>query len=333
MLLNRIRKILVNKGIIPDNDKDTYSVKCPFHNEVNGFSLSISFKRKTFFCFSGKCGVHGNLQQLCGLLGEEVYTDNRYRYKHIVTHYTAEMTNLINEDEIEEFDLATAQQYHTKENYYLLERKISREVIEKNKCSFSNYFMRSYIPFFESGKCYGIVGRTVVGYDRLAIEFGHLQISLNKEVLMEKILSGEYESDFTKRTKFWIRYYNSYGLQKDKLVYEPLSNEKDNPIVLVTEGQINSLTANTMGYNAYSILGSYPNKLQVAKILHKSEGKRLILAFDNDESGIKNTHLFRQIAGKMIERIDFTKLSSKVNDLNEATFKQVYYLINNTTLM
>lgn len=337
----QIKQILLNKGLIKDENKSKYSVKCCFHSEKNGQSLFIDFDRGTFKCFSGKCpDKKGTLLQLCELLGENI-TDS-YVYKPI-TGMVLKFPVAVEKEEkvLQEFDLANYQKWHKLDYKYLIDRNISADICKQNQCSYSDYLKRFYIPFWQDDRCYGIVGRSTLTRQavlQFLMKFcNEIGYTGSIEELEKDIIDGEYHdldsSGFIRRTQWWKRYKNSVGLNKDSLVFCPRSNKKDAGVCLVVEGQINALYANCVGLNAVSILGSYPSVIQVEKIMQLVKNMKLILAFDNDVAGVNNTHVFRQKCGKIVARIDWNKLGRKVGDLNDLNRDELIYLVENCTYM
>lgn len=337
----QIKQILLSKGLIKDENRSKYSIKCCFHNERNGKSLFIDFDRGIFKCFSGKCpDKKGTLLQLCELLGENI-TDS-YVYKP-VTGTVLKFPVAVKKEEIilQEFDLANYQKWHKLDYKYLINRGIPSDICKINQCSYSDYLKRFYIPFWQDGKCYGIVGRTTLTREQI-IQFlinfsSNIGYNGSIEELEKEIENGEYHdldtSGFIRRTQWWKRYKNNKGLNKDSLVFAPRNNKKDVGVCLVVEGQINALYANCVGLNAVSILGSYPSVIQVEKIMQLAKNMKLILAFDCDEAGRNNTNVFRQKCGKIVARIDWNKLGRKVGDLNDLAKNELIYLVENCTYM
>lgn len=332
-LTDYCRKILKNEGIIGDSYKQSYVVPCPFHNETKGASLSISFDKGLFNCFSPQCEgkTKGTLRKLLRLLGYQTSQFNESSSPAI----SYKIDRIIREEnhiDIPEFDLCNFQRLHNKNYKYLYDRGFTQEILLGNKISFSDYFQRIYIPVWQNGKCYGYSGRSVIpeGYKHKVIEYFAKKDNITYEEAKSSLSKGLYDNynQNLKRWKMQNKYVNMYGLDKNVVVFEPLTNSSDRKIYIVCEGQLNALKCNLYGYNAFAIMGSYPTEVQVRYILDKIGNSILVLGFDNDKAGSKNTSTFRYIAKKQICSVDWGLLPDK-NDIDELTKEQLDLIVSN----
>lgn len=83
-------------------------------------------------------------------------------------------------------------------------------------------------------------------------------------------------------TGFGMKYLNpsfqEYGVRASEILY-PFN--KDEPYILVTEGPIDALSLQNIGINATSTQGSIFSQIQLKEL----SGKKMILAYDNDQAG------------------------------------------------
>ena len=94
----------------------------------------------------------------------------------------------------------------------------------------------------------------------------------------------------------------------------------DAPIVMVTEGQIDALTAWQYGFPCCATMGT-PSEQQI-KSLVKSGVRTIVLAFDNDESGRKFTEKVKKMLPDSVLTYEmvFPQNKKDINDLTKEEF-------------
>jgi DNA primase len=129
---------------------------------------------------------------------------------------------------------------------YLTKRGLPKEFILANKIGFDPERARVTIPIFFASKYYGCAARTVV--DEVP------KITYNK------------------------------GMPKDKILYVPLVKHNSEYLVVV-EGPIDALKASYYGQDAACIMGCNPSLTQIGLIKGLANGRKIVLALDNDDPG------------------------------------------------
>lgn len=313
MKLNQIKTFLYNQGVIPSDDKELYFIKCPLHNEKKGMSFSINFKKGYYVC-RGKCQEVGNLNKLFAKLG---YHNLKIDQNEFNLNHLKDKQETLQKSKIVEI-IEKPIKLFKKDYSYLINRGISQEICTLNQVSYCDYNNRFYFPIWFNNKCYGNISRSLFNEDRIVNE---LSIKYKKELSYDDFLNPENEELnqlYLNRYMVFSKYHNEKDMLKDYIVYEPLSNlaGKD---YLLTEGCIDALSANMLGFNAFSKLGSGLTKYQVNYMLNKveKEGVKLIIATDNDKAGRKMFDEIRLKSGKMLELFDL----KDCKDLNEYLLK------------
>lgn len=328
----KIRDLLYKKGIIPSNNKSQYLIKCFFHGETDGESLSINFEKQCrngsvgmFKCFSPKCkGKSGTLKKLLNLIGMKTMISN-YDYCKIDEPEPIK-------EEIKPFVYEDFVKYHDKSNInngikYLKERGIDEDISIINHITYNDFFKRVYIPFWQNQEIKGIIGRSTYSnkqYQLLLERIKNKYPILSLEIIDKYIREGEFKEEFPiiKRHAPHIRYINNKGLLKEDYVFEPISNTFDTPYFLV-EGQIDALKLNTFGYNSLAILGSYPSEKQLRYIFSLLKDRNdLILCFDNDKAGENNKKILNKSSFFTFDSIDFNHCDYKVKDVGDIKCKK-----------
>lgn len=165
---------------------------------------------------------------------------------------------------------------------YMEQRKLTREVIEKFK----------------------------IGYDRDldAITFPVWDENGNLVTI-------------TKRSVHTKQFYIETGIEKPVYLLNFIKKEHIET-VLITEGQIDALTAWSYGSPCIATLGS-PSKEQL-KILNRSGIRCYITAFDNDRAGQHFTQVLRQGLSPdvLVSTLVFPEGRKDLNDLSKEEFQQ-----------
>lgn len=109
--------------------------------------------------------------------------------------------------------------------------------------------------------------------------------------------------------------------EQDKDIYLLNFILKENPpVVMITEGQIDALTAIGYGFPCCATIGSL--SFNQIKILNKSGIRSFITAFDNDAAGKKFTQMFNENIRKdiLVYNFEFPKGKKDINDLTKEEF-------------
>ena len=111
----------------------------------------------------------------------------------------------------------------------------------------------------------------------------------------------------------------------DKSVIYLLYNNINEREVYVVESQINALTLEGWGYHAIALFGAGTSEGQM-KTLNKTNIKRYILCYDNDQAGRKGAKRFKKLIRKDVFVDDIIMPEGKdVNDLTKEEFDNLVY--------
>ena len=104
----------------------------------------------------------------------------------------------------------------------------------------------------------------------------------NRIIIPFEDSQGVFYFQARKLTGYGMKYLNpsfeEYGVRASEILY-PF--QKDEPYILVTEGPIDALSLQNIGINATSTQGSIFSQNQLKEL----SGKKMILAYDNDQAG------------------------------------------------
>ena len=105
---------------------------------------------------------------------------------------------------------------------------------------------------------------------------------VNRLIIPFEDSKGLFYFQARRLTEYGMKYlnpsYSEYGVKSSEILY-PFN--EDEPYVLVVEGPIDALCLQNIKINATSVQGSILSQNQLEEL----SGKKIILAFDNDESG------------------------------------------------
>ena len=105
---------------------------------------------------------------------------------------------------------------------------------------------------------------------------------VNRVIIPFKDDHGVFYFQARQLTGYGMKYLNpsfeEYGVRASEILY-PF--RKDEPYILVTEGPIDALSLQNIGINATSTQGSIFSQNQLKEL----SGKKMILAYDNDQAG------------------------------------------------
>lgn len=222
--------------------------KCPHHKDRTG-SLSINVLKDKFKCFS--CSDSGNLSKLLSYYGIKWGWFNQAptidELEQLLNETSSEKIAEINEQEYRG-NLSELKEYRKWYHPYLESRGFNKEFCIKNKIGFDKESIRVTIPIFFFGNYYGCIRRSVVP---------------------DEIPKVIYDS----------------GLQKDKIVYLPLTNTGNSDKLVIVEGAFDALKVSLYNQDVCSILGCHASADQINLINRIANGRTIVLALDNDTPG------------------------------------------------
>ena len=331
-----IQEIFRDLGIINHIDRTKITIPCLIHNEKRGNSLYINFETNRYQCF-GKCQESGNLQQLLYKIGSDTILSSQYLIESAIN----KELNIRVEKQLEELDFNKHLYFYDspknmRDIKYLNDRNLSPEIYQKNKIYLNSYNQRIYIPVMFEGKYYGNITRTIFN-EKNTLKHIQKQTGIQideynkKDVLFDILYTDKEEynrfREYTHITKWHERYLNDFFLPKDRILYEPLTNNPECNVYLLQEGSLDSLFSNQYGYNSYAVIGNGINKFHVDYLMKKLEGKYLIAAFDNDEAGRKYYSKLVKLSNKLILKLDWSLIKRKVKDVADLTKEELDYLV------
>lgn len=316
MSKEHLKQLLYSKGIIDNLDTNQFNIPCMNHNETTGRSLSINFDKNIFKCFSSKCNnFKGSINDLCNHLG---YTSTIY--SQIVTRNTSSNLSVTN---LKLFDYSKYLYWNNNDLSYLTKRRISVEILKKNNITNVDFMKRIFMPFTFRNKIYGIIGRSTLTESDKQLILQSYESKYNRSDLFD-LSQEELPEDF-KYVNYYRanqKYINSANLPKKELIYEPNTNTSNKSLLFITEGILNTLSINELGYDSVAILGSQPSENQIKLIRSISNGRKVVTAFDNDSAGENCKRQFHKLYGSLSP---FVILPSNINDMNQLinTYKNI----------
>jgi len=282
------------------NNKGNYlQVTCPFHKDGNenrpSCSIFIDYNSDsvvpgTFHCFT--CDTKGPLYKLVA----QVLNLSDDLAKEWLIERWGNLTYTV-DTLFKSWDILKPQQ----KGQYLDE-----SILDQYKY---------YHPYIESRKIsFEVAKRFLVGYNKdkdtitfpIWDEFGHLVM-------------------ITERSTISKKFYIPEGIEKPvyllNFILDDLKNGIKYPYVMITEGQIDALTAWSYGMPCVATCGSI-SEHQI-NVLKNSGITTFITMFDNDAAGNKFAQVFAKNIGidKFVTNIDINLPSKKdINDLSKAEF-------------
>ena len=295
-----LAKVLIYYGIIGDVTSTSFSIICPFHDDVNP-SMRIDLIEGSFFCFGCNCTgdaldfvkkANPKLSDLqsCILLEQILHSEEinklqikcrRKRKKQSRAalaeahdyYYGLKTTDWQNVDSKEELEIVE----------YMYKRGFSRRALNVAKCKYNYNIAYPFIfPILDNGKFMGWVGRT-----------------MNTHV--EKKRKYLYNDGFRKR---------------DTLC----GNYEENCIPVICEGFMDYLSLRTRGHvkNVVAILGWHISDEQVNKL--KAKGiTTVISALDNDDCGKRGTEYLKKFFN--VIRFDYPQDKKDSGEMSEEEIK------------
>lgn len=110
------------------------------------------------------------------------------------------------------------------------------------------------------------------------------------------------------------KYVYAKGFKKSHILFgQPLVDTSN--AVCITEGALDAMWLNQLGYQAVALLGMHMSTVQ-EELIMRLPSKEIILSLDNDEAGKKGReHILKRLQGKI--NISYLKLPSGYKDVQE----------------
>lgn len=277
------------------NSGDYLMVCCPFHKNGKEAhpSCGIMQSRKDpsitfgdYHCFS--CGSRGNLQTaIAHILGTNV----EFAEKWLVDHFGG--TQHIVED-LPQISLEKPKPKYMSEDIltlydyyhpYMWKRKLTKEVVDKFR----------------------------VGYDRARYMITFPVWDISNHLVM-----------VTARSVINKNFYIQKNIDKPVYLLNYIIKEQ-HPVAMITEAQIDALTAWSYGFPCCATIGSL--SYSQIKILNRSGIRTFITAFDNDEHGREFTEFFNKYIKKDVILYNF-KFPPNKKDINDLTKEEFWASLN-----
>lgn len=278
-----------------DNKGNNYRVTCCCHkngaenrpsaNIYCGDSPDVEYG--FFNCFT--CGIKWPLHKVVAHCFDESEEFGKEwlveRFGDIFVEYEEQLTDISLEPEKELFlDEAILENY----NYYhpyMWKRGLSQEVVDRFK----------------------------VGYNPKsnALTFPVWDIKGNLKMVTERSVTSK-------------NFFIPGNVEKPVYLLNFMKNDPNISAILVTEGQLDALTAQSWGYACVATMGS-PSDKQIATI-NKSGIRHIIAAFDNDYYGKQFAKKLQQKLKPdiLFDEFDWSNFKVKdINDLKESEFDQI----------
>jgi DNA primase len=183
---------------------------------------------------------------------------------------------------------------------YLKRRGISLETAREWELGLDRDWGRAIFVVRDfKGRLGVVVGRDVTGQSR--IKYSNYVLD-RKNKKMIPFIDHEREHDFIGPTKSRFLYgeYQAWKVQDGS--FDTGRRSKD---LIVVEGAIDLLNLWQMGWNVVAVLGSFPSKTQLEKlVMLVPRGGRLIVMADGDKAGRKMTETINEALNKRVNVFD-----------------------------
>ena len=244
---------------------------CPFHHETNP-SFSINVKTGKYICFSGSCGVKGDLYSFISKLTGVSYKEAKHNFE--INLQNLKYNNIINET----LDLFKKESkkidYIKYNNYKFIELKDLQDELKILK---------------------------IINISKIISDLVGLKICLTnpyKKRLVVPIEENIYEfRDIMKQSNKKCLYES--GIKISNYLFNIIVNKNDKNIFL-TEGTKDAMSIAGFGFNSCCTFGINISDKQIANLLKLGINKVYIMR-DNDEAGYKSNINTYNILKKYID--------------------------------
>lgn len=295
----QVKEVLEGIGIkINHSSQTNYFCFCPFHNNTNTPSFTISKKTGAYICFNPSCDVRGGLEDLIiqkGSMGHfEAARFLRLLQKNRPDTFEKDLEDLFDEKpEFIEFPQSTLDNLHNslnkKSREYFNGRSINDESIDYFYLGYSEKQEMVTVPLHSpSGIPVGIIGRSIEGK----------------------------------------RFKNSDNLPRSLTMFNLHRAKKTSSTIIVCESSFDAIRIHQSGYpNVVATLGGGISSSNIQNLNKYSSS--IIIATDADEAGRK---LGMEIVGKLPNKnvswasfgdgIIYPNDAKDVGDLTDKEIKQ-----------
>jgi len=261
-----ILKLLEQSGIQVKIANDEVRCCCPFHEENNP-SFSINLETGKYICFSGSCGVKGDIYSFVSKITKRSYDDvkksidinlENLKYNNIITN----VLNSFKIKDLKKQDIISHNSYKFIDLKDLRDEQIILNLINVKK------------------QISDLVG---------------LKICLTnpyKRRLVVPIAQNIYEfRDLTKKSTKKCLYES--GIKTSEILFKIIVDKSNS--IFITEGTKDAMTIAGYGFNSCCTFGVNISTAQITEILKTGKDKVFIMR-DNDEAGFKsNMNTFRSL--------------------------------------
>lgn len=188
-----LKNDLYDKDLIDNLNKNHYHIQCPFHNEVNGYSLYLNLDKGYWKCF-GKCNRgSNNLNELCNQIGSPLYFSSKLssNYKEVQNdrfdflfeskkitlsnnqqaYFSNKYSNKINEylTTHKNTNDLTKIQFLPYDGLYLPNKRfLPYDLVKQNNIRYSTNARRIYMPYYYNHTMLGYVSRSILDSSLIA---------------------------------------------------------------------------------------------------------------------------------------------------------------------
>lgn len=311
----QLEQLLKSVGVVIEGGTSTDLIcYCPFHSNKDSPALNISLSAGHLWkCWSGKCGLKGNLITLLKMKGYS-YSEAMKMVKHgeiAIDDLVALLQEIFHEDSGEEEDdswvgidpqnfALSDEANNFPARTYLSSRGITEEAYGFFQMGYSAPKKMVVIPVFKNkGELCGVIGRSI------AVK----------------------------------RYQYSTGMTRGTLVWN-LNHAKAYDSVILTEGALDAVYIWQSGHrNVAAVLGSAVSPRQLDLI--KTYFTEVICFFDNDDAGDGATNqLLNQLTDVLVSYVEYpTRMIEceaedgsttyrKIKDPGELTIEEINNMIS-----
>lgn len=256
---SHIKSVIKNLGLnVLSESNDNLSLYCPFHNNTNTYSFSISARNGAWLCFNPSCGESGSLNDLVKkILNKNDFQALRFIMSHANTDddtFGEELQSILEDKpEFEEFSQETLDRLHAdlsgsyQAKDYFKSRGINDESMEHFWLGYSNSMGMVTTPIHgPDGTPVGLVGRSI--------------------------------SD--------KRFKNSVNLPKNKTMFNIHRAKKIGSHVIIVESAFDAIRVHQAGFpNVVATLGGHISKENISSL--NRYFNKLTIMTDADEAGRK----------------------------------------------
>jgi DNA primase len=256
---SHIKSVIKNLGLnVLSESNDNLSLYCPFHNNTNTYSFSISAISGAWLCFNPSCGESGSLTDLV----KKILNKNDFQALRFIMSYANSEDDMFDEElrslledkpDFEEFSQETLnnlyQELGKSENAreYFKSRKINEDSMHYFKLGYSSNMNMVIVPVHSpDGIPVGLVGRSI--------------------------------SD--------KRFKNSTNLPKNKTMFNIHRAKKVGSNVIIVESAFDAILVHQAGFpNVVATLGGHISKDNISSL--NRYFNKIIIMTDSDEAGRK----------------------------------------------